>query len=163
MSSYKNLHVKQLITNKKFLACGISILVGIIILSAFIFLKEKMIISDLSDIGSHIDSYSVEYKSERGFGNDRFDIYSFKLKKSNEIGLFKLIDSSFQNEYTYFESMVENIKINKGNSDTNIMEKLKKFMLNKNTKYYSIHVEGTKKLYLYNEKINKGYCLILTI
>lgn len=156
-------NMKQLGTNRKFLAWGSIILVSAIILSAFIFLKEKTIINDLSDIGSYIDSYSVEYKSERGFGNDRFDIYSFKIKKSNEIDLFNLIDNKFQNEYTYFESMVENINMNEDNSNTNIREKLNDFISYNDTKYFSKDFAGTKKLYLYNEKMNKGYCLILTI
>ena len=155
--------MKQLVTNRKFLALGSIILICTIMLSAFIFLKEKAIINDLSDIYPYIDSYSVEYKSERGFGNDRFDIYSFKLKNRNKIDSFNLIDKKFRNEYAYFESMVENIKMNKDNSNTNIREKLNNFISNKDTKYFSKDFSGTKKLYLYNEKMNKGYCLILTI
>ena len=155
--------MKQLETNRRLLAWGSIILVCAIILSAFIFLKQKTIINDLSDIEPYIDSYSVEYKSERGFGNDRFDIYSFKLKKSNEIDLFNLIDNKFQNEYTYFKGMLENINTNEDNSNTHIRKDLNNFISYNDTKYFIIDVAGTKKLYLYNEKMSKGYCLILTI
>lgn len=37
--------------------------------------------NDLSEISAILNTYKSEYKSDVGFGNDRFDIYSFSLKK----------------------------------------------------------------------------------
>ena len=36
--------------------------------------------NDLSELGTHVQNIKLEYKSERGFGNDRFDIYSFSVE-----------------------------------------------------------------------------------
>ena len=36
--------------------------------------------NDLSELGTSVQNIKREYKSERGFGNDRFDIYSFSIE-----------------------------------------------------------------------------------
>ena len=36
--------------------------------------------NDLSELGTHVQNIKLEYKSERGFGNDRFDMYSFSIE-----------------------------------------------------------------------------------
>ena len=47
--------------------------------------------SDLQEISADISSYSIVFKSERGFGNDRFDIYSFSLRKPEDISGFQMV------------------------------------------------------------------------
>ena len=37
--------------------------------------------NELSELGIPAKNITLEYKSERGFGNDRFDIYSFSLEE----------------------------------------------------------------------------------
>ena len=36
--------------------------------------------NELSELGTHVQNINLEYKSERGFGNDRFDMYSFSIE-----------------------------------------------------------------------------------
>ena len=36
--------------------------------------------NELSELGTHVQNIKLEYKSKRGFGNDRFDIYSYSLE-----------------------------------------------------------------------------------
>ena len=36
--------------------------------------------NDLSELGTPVQNIKLEYKSERGFGNDKFDIYSFSIE-----------------------------------------------------------------------------------
>ena len=40
---------------------------------------------NLSEIDIYISKIKLEYQSPRGFGNDRFDIYSFSIK-DDEVG-----------------------------------------------------------------------------
>ena len=50
----------------------------------------------LSELGTHVQNIKLEYKSERGFGNDRFDIYSFSVE--GEID-FNNADSNLEEIY----------------------------------------------------------------
>ena len=49
--------------------------------------------NELSELGTSVQNIKLEYKSERGFGNDRFDIYSYSLEKevnfNNDDGNFE--------------------------------------------------------------------------
>ena len=36
--------------------------------------------NEVSELGAPVQNIKLEYKSERGFGNDRFDIYSFSIE-----------------------------------------------------------------------------------
>ena len=36
--------------------------------------------NELSELGTPVQNIKLEYKSERGFGNDKFDIYSFSIE-----------------------------------------------------------------------------------
>ena len=53
--------------------------------------------NDLSELGTHVQNIKLEYKSERGFGNDRFDIYSYSL--DGEV--------NFNNDYTNLEEIYQ--------------------------------------------------------
>lgn len=119
--------------------------------------------SDLSEINSSIKTYKVRFESDRGFGNDRFDIYSFSLKSQDNLKDFKQkndeLDQIFDNN---FETMMvseqeKNNKIQELKAD---IEKLKK---SKHILFKYVEKDGTKKLYLYDKNTNKGYCMILTI
>lgn len=119
--------------------------------------------SDLSEINSSIKTYKVRFESDRGFGNDRFDIYSFSLKSQYNLKDFKQkndeLNQIFDNN---FETMMvseqeKNNKIQELKAD---IEKLKK---SKHILFKYVEKDGTKKLYLYDKNANKGYCMILTI
>ena len=53
--------------------------------------------NELSELGTHVQNIKLEYKSKRGFGNDRFDIYSYSL--DGEV--------NFNNEYANLEEIYQ--------------------------------------------------------
>lgn len=68
--------------------------------------------SDLRDIAADISTYSTVFKSERGFGNDRFDVYSFSLKKPEDIGGFHKMGEESEKILWDFLSMIDSEVIN---------------------------------------------------
>ena len=116
--------------------------------------------NELSELESTVQNIKLEYKSERGFGNDRFDIYSFSIEGEvnfnddirNLEGIYKKEFRSILNT----ESKKNEALKEKQTQMENLLEK-KRFVYN-----YVIQ-KGTKKLYLYDSVSKKGYCLILTI
>ena len=116
--------------------------------------------NELSELESTVQNIKLEYKSERGFGNDRFDIYSFSIEGEvnfnddirNLEGIYKKEFRSILNT----ESKKNQELKEKQNQIENLLEK-KRFVYN-----YVIQ-KGTKKLYLYDTVSNKGYYFILTI
>lgn len=151
-------------SSRRNLVIIITLFVNVVVLISMVVLfNNKTIKNDLIELNSIVDRYAIEYQSERGFGNDRFDIYSFELKEINEKIPFKTIDMEFQDSYNNFESMLENIETERHPDTRRIRTKIEKYIFSEGTKYLNIELEGTKKLYLYKENMNKGYCLILTI
>lgn len=134
-----------------------------VVLSIVYVARSNKNINDLSEMSSSIEDYTIKFKSDRGFGNDRFDIYSFSLKSQDNLKDFKQkndeLDQIFDNN---FETMMvseqeKNNKIQELKAD---IEKLKK---SKHILFKYVEKDGTKKLYLYDKNTNKGYCMILTI
>ena len=116
--------------------------------------------NELSELGASVQNVKLEYKSERGFGNDRFDIYSFSVE-----GEFDLnnedsnLEAIYQKEFTNIlntESKKNQALKEKQNQIENLLKE-KRFI------YKYVVLKGTKKLYLYDTVSNKGYCFILTI
>ena len=116
--------------------------------------------NELSELGSHVRNIKLEYKSERGFGNDRFDVYSFSLEgEVNFNDDVSNLEGIYQKEFRNIlntESKKNPALKEKQNQIENLLEK-KRFV------YKSINLKGTKKLYLYDSVSNKGYCFILII
>ena len=114
--------------------------------------------NELSELQAPVQNIKLEYKSERGFGNDRFDIYSFSIEGEvnfnddirNLEGIYKKEFRSILNT----ESKKNQELKEKQNQIENLLEK-KRFVYN-----YVIQ-KSTKKLYLYDLVSNKGYCFIL--
>ena len=127
------------------------------------FVKSNNNIDDLSEINSSIKTYKVRFESDRGFGNDRFDIYSFSLKSQDNLKDFRQkndeLDQIFDNN---FETMVVS-KQEKNNQIQELKADIEKLKNSKHILYKYIEEDGTKKLYLYDKNTNKGYCMILTI
>ena len=125
--------------------------------------KSNKNISDLSEMSSSIEAYTIKFKSERGFGNDRFDIYSFSLKSQDNLKDFKQkndeLDQIFDDNFGTM-MITEQEKNNEMQELKTDIEKLKN---SKHILYKYIEKDGTKKLYLYDKNTNKGYCMILTI
>ena len=125
--------------------------------------KSNKNISDLSEMSSSIEAYTIKFKSERGFGNDRFDIYSFSLKSQDNLKDFKQkneeLDQIFDDNFGTM-MITEQEKNNEMQELKTDIEKLKN---SKHILYKYIEKDGTKKLYLYDKNTNKGYCMIMTI
>lgn len=116
--------------------------------------------NDLSELGTSVQNIKLVYKSERGFGNDRFDIYSFSVEgEVNFNDDVSNLEEIYQKEFRSIlntESKKNQELKEKQNQIENLLEK-KRFV------YKSINLKSTKKLYLYDTVLNKGYCFILTI
>ena len=135
----------------------------ILLVVACIFAFNHFVVNnrnELSELGTPVQTIKLEYKSERGFGNDRFDIYSFSLEgevnfNDDASNLEEIYQKEFRNILNTESKKNEELK-EKQNQIENLLEK-KRFV------YKSINLKGTKKLYLYDSVSNKGYCFILTI
>ena len=135
----------------------------ILILVAYIFAFNHFAQNnrnDLSELGAPVQNIKLEYKSERGFGNDRFDMYSFSVE--GEI--------DFNNEDSKLEAIYQKEFMNILNTESKKNPELKEkqnqienLLEKKHFVYKSINLKGTKKLYLYDSVSNKGYCFILII
>lgn len=116
--------------------------------------------NELSELGAPVQNIKLEYKSERGFGNDRFDIYSFSIEgEVNFNDDIRNLEEIYQKEFRNIlntESKKNEALKEKQNQIENLLEK-KRFVYN-----YVIQ-KGTKKLYLYDSVSKTGYCFILTI
>ena len=125
--------------------------------------KSNKNISDLSEINSSIETYKVRFESDRGFGNDRFDIYSFSLKSQDNLKDFRQkndeLDQIFDNN---FETMMVSEQ-EKNNQIQELKADIEKLKKSKHILFKYVEKDGTKKLYLYDKNTNKGYCMILTI
>ena len=125
--------------------------------------KSNKNISDLSEINSSIKTYKVRFESDRGFGNDRFDIYSFSLKSQDNLKDFRQkndeLDQIFDNN---FETMMVSEQ-GKNNQIQELKADIEKLKKSKHILFKYVEKDGTKKLYLYDKNTNKGYCMILTI
>ena len=116
--------------------------------------------NELSELGTPVQNVKLEYKSERGFGNDRFDIYSFSIDgevefNNDDSNLEAIYQKEFRNILNTESKKNPELK-EKQNQIENLLEK-KRFM------YKSINLKGTKKLYLYDSVSKKGYYFILNI
>lgn len=116
--------------------------------------------NELSELGTSVQNIKLEYKSERGFGNDRFDIYSFSIEgEVNFNDDIRNLEEIYQKEFRSIlntESKKNEVLKEKQNQIENLIEK-KRFV------YKFVKLKGTKKLYLYDSVSNIGYCFILTI
>jgi len=116
--------------------------------------------NELSELGTPAKNIILEYKSERGFGNDRFDIYSFSLEgevnfNNDDGNLEEIYQKEFRNILNT-ESKKNQLLKEKQNQIENLLKE-KRFI------YKYVVLKGTKKFYLYDRVSNKGYCFILTI
>lgn len=134
-----------------------------VVLSIVYVAKSNKNISDLSEINSSIETYKVRFESDRGFGNDRFDIYSFSLKSQDNLKDFRQKNDELDQ---IFDNNFETIMVTEQEKNNQIQElkaDIEKLKNSKHILYKYIEKDGTKKLYLYDKNTNKGYCMILTI
>lgn len=113
---------------------------------------------DIVEISDAIQTSKLEFASERSFGNDRFDIYSFSLTSEGS-KYFSDIDEHFTRGYTGMINMLES----ELSHNTTLLKSVKEITIQNPSKYMYVKKDGTTKLYIYAPVLNKGYCLILTI
>ena len=116
--------------------------------------------NELSELGKPIKNIKLEYKSERGFGNDRFDIYSFSLE--GEVN-FNNEDSNLEEIYQKEFRSILNKESKKNPELKEKQNQIEKLLEEKRFVYNYVIQKGAKKLYLYDSVSKKGYCFILTI
>ena len=116
--------------------------------------------NELSELETPMQNIKLEYKSERGFGNDRFDIYSFSVE--DEID-FNNEDSNLEEVYQKEFRSILNTESKKNQALKEKQNQIENLLEKKRFVYKSINLKGTKKLYLYDLVSKKGYCFILTI
>lgn len=135
----------------------------ILLLAASIFVFYQLVgnnRNELSELGIPAKNMTLEYKSDRGFGNDKFDIYSYSLEG----------EVNFNNEYANLEAIYQkefrsilNTESKKNQALKEKQNQIENLLKKKRFIYKYIVLKGTKKLYLYDSVSNKGYCFILTI
>ena len=116
--------------------------------------------NELSELGTPVQNIKLEYKSERGFGNDRFDIYSFSIE--GEVN-FNNEDSNLEGIYQKEFSNILNTESKKNEALKEKQNQIEKLLKEKRFVYNYVIQKGTKKLYLYDSVSKKGYCFILII
>ena len=116
--------------------------------------------NELSELGDAVQNIKLEYKSERGFGNDKFDIYSFSVEGKID---FNNEDSNLEEIYQKEFSNILNTESKKNQALKEKQNQMENLLEKKRFVYNYVIQKGTKKLYLYDSVSKKGYCLILTI
>ena len=116
--------------------------------------------NELSELGAPVQNLKLEYKSERGFGNDKFDIYSFSIEgEVNFNDDIRNLEEIYQKE---FRSIL-NTESKKNEALKEKQNQIEKLLKEKRFIYKYFILKGTKKLYLYDSVSKKGYCFILII
>ena len=116
--------------------------------------------NELSELGTSVQNITLEYQSERGFGNDRIDIYSYSLE--GEVN-FNDDVSNLEAIYRKEFRTILNTESKKNPELKEKQDQIENLLGNKRFVYKFINLKGTKKLYLYDSVLKKGYCFILTI
>ena len=116
--------------------------------------------NELSELGTPVQNIKLEYKSERGFGNDRFDIYSFSVEGKID---FNNEDSNLEEIYQKEFRSILNTESKKNQALKEKQNQIENLLEKKRFVYNYVIQKGTKKLYLYDSVSKKGYCFILII
>lgn len=121
---------------------------------------------DLKELKGKASNRTIEYRSERGFGNDRLDIYSFTLPpEAVPNQFFSILES--QDSFFKIKSD-EDVKdrvlnlidiLPKNDPLRNKLENL----CNEKPRFRYQSTLGTEKIYIINKEQEKGYCLISEI
>lgn len=124
------------------------------------------ITSDLSEITAEVSTHSLVFKSERGFGNDRFDIYSFSLKKPQDMSGFHPMSEKSEKFFLDYTTMIDAELMNDPSKETSlkaIKAGIDHIKNQEDGQYLHVSSHGRGKLYVYSPGLNIGYCLVLVI
>lgn len=101
------------------------------------------------------------YDSERGFGNDRFTIYSFSVSGNKDMA-GKPIKDLDKNILSSLETIKQNHK-DKIKNISEIDDFISNLEAEENGKFMYFVEGGTYKLYIYNPKTKNGYLFVFVI
>ena len=121
---------------------------------------------DLKELKGKASNKTIEYRSERGLGNDRLDIYSFTLSPETVPNQFFSIIESQDSFFTIqsdkdVKDRVLNL-IDTLPKDDYLRNKLEN-LCNEEPRFRYQSTFGTEKIYIINKEQEKGYCLISEI
>ena len=108
--------------------------------------------NEFSELGAPVQNIKLEYKSERGFGNDKFDIYSFSIE--GEVNF----NDDVSNLEAIYQKEFRNILNTESKKNEALKEKqnqIEKLLKEKRFIYKYFILKGTKKLYLYDSVSKK--------
>ena len=121
---------------------------------------------DLKELKGKASNKTIEYRSERGFGNDRLDIYSFTLPpEAVPNQFFSILESQDSFFKIKSDEDVKNRVLNLIDilpKDDPLRNKLEN-LCNEEPRFRYQSTFGTEKIYIINEGQEKGYCLISEI
>ena len=108
---------------------------------------------DLKELKGKASNRTIEYRSERGFGNDRLDIYSSIIESQDSF-------FTIQSDKDVKDRVLNLIDILPKNDP--LRNKLEN-LCNEKPRFRYQSTFGTEKIYIINEGQEKGYCLISEI
>lgn len=122
-----------------------------LLIALMILLTSCGISSDLCELSADISTYRIVYKSERGFGNDPFDIYSFSLKKQEDISGFHMLSEESAKHFRDFLIMIEAEAANdpfEASSLIAVKADIENIRNPEDGQYPYVRTNGTRKLYV---------------
>lgn len=119
---------------------------------------KEIVDKEIVDYEMDIDEV---YDSERGFGNDRFTIYSFSVSGNKDMA-GKPIKDLDKNILSSLETIKQNHK-DKIKNISEIDDFISNLEAEENGKFMYFVDGGTYKLYLYNPNTKSGYLFVFVI
>lgn len=119
---------------------------------------KEIVDKEIVDYEMDIDEI---YDSERGFGNDRFTIYSFSVSGNKDMA-GKPIKDLDKNILSSLETIKQNHK-DKIKNISEIDDFISNLEAEENGKFMYFVEGGTYKLYLYNPNTKSGYLFVFVI
>ena len=117
---------------------------------------------DMKEIKRNLNKVEVLYQSERGFGNDRLDIYGFTFTKERDLSNLKTNSEELDSASAKVEKLITN-EIKDSFISNKIIDELNKIKTDKNSMYLIDENKGKYKFYIYNPTLNRGLFIILVI
>lgn len=119
---------------------------------------KEIVDKEIVDYEMDIDEV---YDSERGFGNDRFTIYSFSVSGNKDMA-GKPIKDLDKNILSSLENIKQNHK-DKIKDISEIEDFIRDLEADEDGKFMYFVEGGTYKLYIYNPKTKNGYLFVFVI
>ena len=119
---------------------------------------KEIVDKEIVDYEMDIDEV---YDSERGFGNDRFTIYSFSVSGNKDMA-GKPIKDLDKNILSSLETIKQNHK-DKIKNISEIDDFISNLEADEDGKFMYFVEGGTYKLYLYNPNTKSGYLFVFVI